>query len=93
MLQNLLKWGYTSDLHMISNGVTPEFRFRREPKPETYRDKFVIISIGRYSYEKRQDVLIKAVKQSKYADRIQLIFAGQGPLEKKYRGLSKKLKK
>ena len=91
VMQNLLNWGYTADLHVISNGVTSEFEFRRDPKPAAYQDKFVIIMIGRYSHEKRQDVLIKAVKQSKYADRIQLIFAGQGPLEKKFRRLSKKL--
>ena len=46
---------------------------------------------GRYSVEKRQDVLISAVLRSKYRDRIQLIFAGQGPLEEHYRRLARKL--
>jgi len=35
--------------------------------------------IGRLSPEKRQDVLIRAVMKSRYADRIQLYFAGSGP--------------
>lgn len=73
--------GYTAKLHVISNGVEPDFRFRRdsEKSPE-FAGKIVIMMIGRLSAEKRQDVIIDAVKQSKYADRIQLVFAGQGPL-------------
>lgn len=43
--------------------------------------KFVILMIGRYSEEKRQDVLIEAVKRSAHSHRIQLILAGQGPKE------------
>ena len=35
--------------------------------------------IGRLSREKRQDVLINAVKKSKYRDQIRLELAGQGP--------------
>ena len=41
--------------------------------------------IGRYSNEKRQDVLIDAISKSKYADKIQLVLAGKGPEEKKYK--------
>ena len=43
--------------------------------------------IGRYSNEKRQDVLIEAVLKSKYADKIQLVLAGKGPNEAKYKKL------
>lgn len=35
--------------------------------------------VGRYSREKRQDLIIKAVQGSKYESHIQLIFAGRGP--------------
>ena len=73
--------GYKAKLHVISNGVEPDFKYRRdaEKSPE-FAGKIVIMMIGRLSVEKRQDVIIDAVKQSKYADQIQLIFAGQGPL-------------
>lgn len=47
--------------------------------------------IGRYSNEKRQDVLIRAIQKSRYADRIQLILAGKGPNERKYRRYGEKL--
>ena len=73
--------GYKAKLHVISNGVEPDFCYRRgESKRPEFEGKIVIMMIGRLSVEKRQDVLIDAVKKSKYADRIQLIFAGQGPL-------------
>lgn len=73
--------GYTAKLHVISNGVEPDFTYRRDAeKSPALAGKIVIMMIGRLSVEKRQDVIIDAVKKSKYADRIQLIFAGQGPL-------------
>lgn len=34
--------------------------------------------IGRLSNEKRQDVLMEAVRRSRHADRIQLVLAGRG---------------
>ena len=46
---------------------------------------------GRYSNEKRQDLLIKAVEHSKYRDKIQIILAGNGPTEKTLRKLGKTL--
>lgn len=48
--------------------------------------------IGRYSNEKRQDVLIDAIYKSKYSDDIQLILAGKGLNEEKYKELGKNLK-
>lgn len=74
--------GYQAKLHVISNGVSPEFEpVVRHKAPELVH-KFVILSVGRYSEEKRQDVLIRAVKKSAHADKIQLILAGQGPKKK-----------
>ena len=73
--------GYTAKLHVISNGVESDFQYRRDAeKAPEFAGKIVIMMIGRLSVEKRQDVIIDAVKKSKYADQIQLVFAGQGPL-------------
>jgi glycosyltransferase involved in cell wall biosynthesis len=47
--------------------------------------------VGRLSAEKRQDVLINAVPYSKYADKIQLVFAGQGPKHDEYVALGEAL--
>ena len=83
--------GYTAKLHVISNGVDNEFTFDRKEKLPEFKSKFVISMIGRYSNEKRQDVLIDAIAKSKYSDKIQLVLAGKGPKEAKYRKLGEKL--
>ncbi len=68
--------GYRAKLHVISNGVDEAFV---PGPPHREGEKFNILMIGRLSPEKRQNVLIDAVAKSKYADRIQLYLAGQGP--------------
>mgnify|MGYP002626402484 CR=1 FL=1 len=78
--------------HVISNGVNSEFRpqpIERDPK---YNDRFVIQFTGRLSKEKTHKVLIDAVGLSKYSDRIQLVFAGIGPLYDKLEKCGRKLK-
>ncbi len=83
--------GYTAKLHVISNGVDPRFVYRKLAKTPELKGKFVVLMIGRLSNEKRQDVLIEAVKKSRFADRIQLILAGKGPKREKYEALAKDL--
>ena len=88
----LKKNGYTAQLHVISNGVEPDFVYRKKAKTPEFEGKILIMMIGRLSAEKRQDVIIKAVKRSKYADRIQLVFAGQGPKHDELEALGHTLK-
>ena len=76
---------------VISNGVNSYVQKKNIEKPLEFKDKIIILSIGRYAREKSQDTLIKAVKQSKYKDKIQLILAGQGIKEKYYKKLAKNL--
>lgn len=80
---------------VISNGVS-EYFFEPAP-PEAIekqkaknKDKFTIVVVGRYSSEKAQQVLIKAVAKSKYKDKIHLILAGEGPKRRHYKKLVKK---
>ena len=88
----LKKHGYKAKLHVISNGIEPDWVYKKAEKPEELKDKIVLTMVGRLSGEKRQDVLIDAVKQTKYADKIQLIFAGKGPKQKSYEKLGETLK-
>lgn len=88
----LITHGYTSKLHVISNGIDPIFTETKLEKSEPLKNKFVITMIGRLSNEKRQDVLIEAIKKCHYSDSIQLVLAGKGLNEKKYRELGKTLK-
>lgn len=90
--KQLIEHGYTAKMHVISNGVDDDFVFSRKDKPEELKDKIVITMVGRYSPEKRQDVLIDAIYKSKYSDKIQLILCGQGQCFDKYKELSKNLK-
>ena len=77
--------------YVISNGVNGSVRRAHVERPAEWRDRIVILSVGRYSREKEQDVLLKAVNRSKYRDRIQLVLAGQGPQEPYYRSLAARL--
>ena len=87
----LIKHGYTAKMHVISNGIEPEWKYLKSKKPEELKGKIIITMVGRLSGEKRQDLLIDAVSKSKYSDKIQLIFAGKGPKELNYMKLSEKL--
>ncbi len=77
--------------YVISNGVNPYVVRRDTEKPAEWKDRIVILSTGRYSREKSQDVLLRAVRHSKHKDRIQLVLAGQGVREAYYRVLARKL--
>lgn len=85
--QELRNNGYKAKLHVISNGVDEVFK----PKEKIPHEHIRILMIGRLSPEKRQDLIIEAAKKSKYADQIQLVFAGHGPLLEKYKEMSKDL--
>ncbi len=77
--------GYEGQTHVISNGVADLFVPPEHLKPEPKGDEpFHILMIGRLVSEKRQDVIIDAVRYSKYKDRIALHFAGKGPKLDKY---------
>lgn len=90
--QQLIKHGYKAKLHVISNGVEETFRPTDAQKPEEWKDRFVVMMVGRLSSEKRQDLIIKAALRSKHRDNIQIVLLGKGPLKRRYERLGKKLK-
>ncbi len=90
MKDQMIKHHYKNEICAISNGVSDRFKPFFTGKPEQYKDKYVILMIGRYSAEKRQDLIFKAIGKSKYNSKIQLILCGQGPLLKNYQKMSKK---
>jgi len=77
--------------YVISNGVRDTFYRKDVEKPLELKDKKIILFTGRLSKEKSHHILIRAISLSKYESDIQLVFAGQGPREKKLRKLAKKL--
>ena len=91
----LEKNGYKAQLHVISNGIDPDFCPEVRPKtsldPIGEKGCFTILMVGRFSVEKRQDVLLRAVAASRHRENIRLILAGKGPREKALQKLAKKL--
>ena len=79
----LRRTGYEAQLHVVSNGIDPDFQYRKLPKTDEFSGKFLILMTGRLSIEKRQDVLVEAVAQSKHKDEIHLVLAGKGPRKEK----------
>ena len=71
--------------YIISNGVSAAFTPGKATRPAEWGERFVILFTGRYSKEKSHRVLIDAVAQSRYKERIQLVFAGDGPLREAIR--------
>ena len=86
----LKKHNYDSKLYIISNGVDKAFCPPENPVLRT-DNTFRILMVGRLSREKRQDLIIEAAKISRHKENIQLIFAGKGPLLKKYRKMGESL--
>ena len=71
--------------YIISNGDSGDLRRIPVDKPEYLKNKFVILFSGRYSREKRHDILTDAIALSKYREIIVPIDAGCGPLENEIR--------
>lgn len=90
MRRLMIEHKYHGEIHAISNGVSPYFHPIKAEKPQEFADKYVVLMVGRLSGEKRQDLIIKGVSKSKYKDKIQIIFCGQGPNRKHYEKLAKK---
>ena len=88
--QYLMAKSTKARLHVISNGV----EIPDEPvvaKPYGDMSEIRLLCIGRLANEKSQETLLEAVRYSKYAKRIRLIFAGNGPKAAKYRKMADKL--
>lgn len=91
MGNEIAKRGYKAKIHVISNGIQDDFVYTKRPKQPEFEGKILIMMVGRLAGEKRQDVIINAVPYSKYADKIQLLFAGHGPKYDEYVKLGEKL--
>ena len=79
-----------ADEYIISNGTQSIFSRGEVERPKEFEGKHLITSTGRYSREKGQDTLLKAMKYSKHNKEIQILMAGEGPLHEKYEKLGKK---
>lgn len=81
--RHLVDNGFKSHLRVISNGIEIPGNPIKATFPQT--EPAILLCTGRFAHEKSQMTLIDAMKYSKYAGKIQLHFAGKGPLLESYR--------
>ena len=81
----LARNGFRSRLHLISNGLIIDGDSPEKDHGADSDEVFNVICVGRLAVEKGQDTLLRAMRCSRYADRIQLTFAGQGPQADSYK--------
>ncbi|MBR1436318.1 MAG: glycosyltransferase [Bacteroidales bacterium] len=93
VLHRLEKERFASRLHLISNGIIPEKIMRKDDPEREENGPFRVVCIGRLAVEKDQMTLLRAMRECRHSDRIQLIFAGRGPEEKHLKGEAEKLLK
>jgi 1,2-diacylglycerol 3-alpha-glucosyltransferase len=89
--EKLKAHGLTAPAVVISNGVPPDVAKMADPKGGHGRSsdgKFFILAIGRLAAEKRQDVIIEAVRRSRHRDQIRLVLSGGGPKEAELKELA-----
>lgn len=92
----LRRYHFNSELVVISNGIIPDASIRPATPPENYLDPqrpLEVVYIGRYAKEKDQPTLLEAMRYSRFARRIRLHLAGNGPEYKHLKRMSDKLVK
>lgn len=89
--EEIRRHGLQAPTTVISNGLPPEYRpIPREQCPD-FGGKLVVLSVGRLAREKRQDLLVEAVRRSRHESRIQLVLIGAGPLRAELEALGSSL--
>jgi glycosyltransferase involved in cell wall biosynthesis len=92
--EKLASHGLTAPAFVISNGVPPDVAQMargEEPSKRGPGGKFFILAVGRLAAEKRQDVIIEAVRRSRHRDQIRLVLSGSGPRDAELRQLARSL--
>jgi 1,2-diacylglycerol 3-alpha-glucosyltransferase len=92
--QKLRSHGLRTPTFVVSNGVSPDVAKATAGMGEHPHDDsgtFFILAVGRLAEEKRQDVILEAVRQSRHRDRIRLVLAGEGPRGDELRRLAQSL--
>ena len=86
-LQELEQHGFSGAASIISNGLPRRFAPRIYPRPERFKNRFVILMVSRLAREKRHELVLRAIARSPHRHNILLVATGQGPVQ----GLIEKL--
>jgi len=88
VLERLRRFHFKAELHFIPNGAILDQPVLPDAPRDPKTDPYILLCVGRLSVEKDQPTLMRAMKYSKYADRIQINFAGKGPREQNLRQMA-----
>ncbi len=81
----LRSYGLSVPAWVVSNGVPPHLQGGSVHPAPPPTGPYVLLCLGRLAREKRQDVVIDAVARCRHRDRIRLVIAGAGPLQRALR--------
>lgn len=87
----LVSNGLVAPVLVLSNGVPKRFLEIPVKSSTAGKDKFKVLSVGRFAKEKCQATILQAVAKSKFRDQIALTMIGTGPLELEVRALADSL--
>ena len=97
--KDLKKYGIKKPIHIISNPINVnQFKIVESKRLTALKTKLklsqkVILYVGRFSYEKSLDILLKSfAKVAKEADNTSLLLIGDGPIKSELKTLAKDLK-
>ena len=87
--EEIRKRGCRRPIVVISNGVSGEYRPLNGLSKE--QETFTILTVGRNAAEKRQEMILRAVANSKHREKIRLVIVGEGPLRERLEKLNSDL--
>ena len=82
---------FKAELRVISNGIPDDVTYDLPEKHVGGDGTYTVRTTGRYSVEKDQITLLRAMKYSAFAKKIRLVLAGRGPKEKRLKDYADKL--
>jgi len=83
----LEKFQLKTPIEIVSNGLPEQFAPKTCVRDVRFKDKFVILMVGRLAKEKRHRLVMEAIKQSQFKDQIQLVVTGDGALKEELMAL------
>ena len=86
--ERLERYHFKAQKHVISNGILLD---DNAVSNVSAKEPYLVTCVGRLTREKDQFTLLRAMKYSRHAGEIQLLFAGKGVKERRYRRIAARL--